>query len=140
MTALAPDVLARGDAFVDRWLGACFTWNGRTRSGGVDCYGLALAFAREVLGLELPDWRRGDHCRSFVAALMTREAAHYPEHREPADGRLVVARAADEGARHLGVCWRGRVLHADERRGVVLERLAEFAAQHPRRSYLELVP
>src|SRR4029077_19729927 len=43
-------------AWINDYVGVPYRHNGRDRAGW-DCWGLVLAVYRDMLGLELPDWR-----------------------------------------------------------------------------------
>ena len=139
---------ARGDDFVSAWLGVPFAWDGRSRDG-VDCWGLLMLFHAEVFRLALPDWRRGDHGRAWIAATIAEQAkSHWRGLERPHDGAIVMALAGASPSlpgdpraapRHVGIYWRGGVLHATDTRGVILERLAEFGACYPRHEFGDYV-
>lgn len=150
MIPLASDQLyALGDQFADAWLGVPFQWDGRD-PGGVDCWGLVWLFHFHVLGQIMPDWRRGDHGRAWIAATIAGEQLqHWRALPRPHDGCITVAKAAapkrSDGTpralpRHVGIFWRGSILHAAEGKGVVLERLAEFTLRNPAHEFGEYVP
>lgn len=128
-----PDLLQLGDDFAARWAGVPFQWGGRTRAG-VDCWGLVLAFHADVKREALPDWARPAKARSWVARTL---AGAVPDHwrplPSPADGCIVKALA------HVGIYWRGGVLHATETQGVVDERLQDFLLVYPSAEFGEFV-
>lgn len=141
MTGAARLQLAKaGDAFVARWQGVAFEIDARGPDA-IDCWGLACAWVRDVLHQPaLPDWRAGDHGRAWIAQTMEREARAHWRPCPPRDGCLVIALRA-RAPNHIGIVWRGSVLHADEGRGqVILERLADFAQLHPTHSFGDYVP
>lgn len=137
--------LAAGDTFVDFWQGAPFAWDGRSRAG-VDCWGLAAAFHAAVHRAALPDWIRGDHTRAWISRTIAEQArSHWRSAAQPHDGCmvLVLSAAPTQGRampHHVGIYWRGSVLHAAEARGVILERLADFAALHPHHEFGDYLP
>lgn len=123
-----------GDAFAEAWQGVPFQWDGRTREG-VDCWGLVVIFHRTVRGQVLPDWARRGQARSWIARTIAGEArAHWRALPAPADGCIAKAAA------HVGIVWRGGVLHAAEGRGVVIDRLPDFVRAHPSCEFGEFVP
>lgn len=131
---LTTDYDALGDAFVEHWQGAPFLWDGRTVQG-VDCWGLVVQFHAAVIGQHLPDWARGDHGTAWIAKTLAGQAVdHWRPLPGPQDGAIVKAFA------HVGICWRGNVLHAVEGRGVILERLPDFLNTHPGAQFGEYVP
>ena len=129
-----------GDAFVTRWQGLPFQLDARGPDA-VDCWGLAMAWVSDVLRQPaLPDWRVADHGRAWIAQTMTQEARTHWRPCPPRDGCLVLA-IRFRAPNHIGIVWRGSVLHADECRGeVILERLADFQQLHPRHSFGDYVP
>jgi hypothetical protein len=119
------------DDFVNNWIGAPFRWDGRSREG-VDCWGLVWLWHRDCLGLALPDWIKGNRSRGWAHRIIAEEhAAHWHKLDKPEPHAIVLTLPAARPA-HLGIFWRGGVLHADERAGVVWHALARFAARNPR--------
>lgn len=115
----------RGDSFVDLWQGAPFQWDGRTLAG-VDCWGLVVMFHAMVKGQHLPDWARRGEARAWVRRMIAdKQKDHWAALAQPVDGCIAKAPS------HVGICWRGGVLHADETRGVIFERLADFIQANP---------
>jgi cell wall-associated NlpC family hydrolase len=132
--AVAPIDLQRGDAFAQAWLGRPFQWDGRSPVG-VDCWGLVVKFYQEVRGETLPDWagRRGGS--AWVQRAIAGEARdHWRPLDQPTDGCMVKCLA------HVGIYWRGDVLHSTLGAGVVLQRLAGFCDVHPGCEFGEFVP
>ena len=131
--AAAPDTidLAAGDAFVNRWIGAPFQWDGRSPAGA-DCWGLAWCWHRDVLGVILPDWIKGARGRGWIWRTLADERAGPAWRRleAPANGCIVVTLPAARPA-HVGIFWRGGVLHAQEPDGAQWNPLALFALAHP---------
>lgn len=132
--------------FVNAWVGTPYVVGGRDRTGA-DCWGLALAYYRACLGVELPDWRLadgaapGDDMDGFLAraaaaiANAERETdrdATAVRLEQPEDHAVIVCHRL-RGASHVGVVVPGgRVLHTTERLGAVCEPLAAFARNFPR--------
>jgi cell wall-associated NlpC family hydrolase len=113
------------DAFANAWVGAPFKFDGRTRQG-VDCWGLAWCFYRDCLGLILPDWTKGNQGEEWIKETIAGEMrSGWHELPAPADCCLVIAAPAGRPA-HVGIFWRGGVLHAERPRGVVWEPLSRF--------------
>lgn len=128
------DMRARGDAFLSDWQGAPFLWDGRSPAG-VDCWGVVVRFHADVKGQALPDWARGDHGRAWIARTIAGEAkTHWRPLDTPQDGAIVKALA------HVGIYWRGGVLHASDHAGVIWERWADFALQYPGAEFGVYVP
>lgn len=129
-----PEPAALAALFVDAWQGVPFQWDGRSRAG-VDCWGLVLRFHETVHGLTLPDWARRGEARAWIAETIAEQSReHWRALAAPADCCIVKARA------HVGIYWRGGVLHATNGRGVVWERWADFAVQYPGAEFGEFVP
>lgn len=109
--------------FIDRALGIPFAF-GRGDWQGSDCWGLVELWYRELLGAELED-RQGhgfDHAglqSGFDAATRWRPIS------EPSDNDLVVMRAGQFEAGHIGVHYQGFVLHTSERTGCVYQPLTD---------------
>lgn len=135
-----PLFLQLGDGFVDAWLGVPFRWDGRDRHG-VDCWGLAVKFFAAVHARDLPDWRRRDASRAWIARTMAGEAReHWAPLAGPQNGCLVMARAGGIAPHHVGMFWRGSILHAAEGRGVILDRAVDFDTLHPGAEFGDYVP
>jgi cell wall-associated NlpC family hydrolase len=121
---------AAGDAFVNAWVGVPFKWDGRDRTG-VDCWGLAWLWHRDVLGIALPDWVKGEHGLGWVRRTLAAEhAARWRRLAEGEPGCIVLTLPSTRPA-HVGIFWRGGVLHAEEGAGVQWNPLALFAMAHP---------
>ena len=119
-----------GDEFVAAWQGVPFAWDGRDFAG-IDCWGLVVRFYADVLGLDLPDWQRGAHGRSWISQTFAREAkSHFLQLANPRDGCIALAFKA-HAPHHAGIVWRGSVLHADQLRGVIWERVTDFVTLNP---------
>lgn len=129
-----PALHPMGDLFAEAWRGVPFRWDGRSQAG-VDCWGLVMLFHEIVKGEALPDWARRGEARGWIARTIAGETrSHWQGLPGPADGCIVKALA------HVGIYWRGDVLHADEARGVVLERLGEFLVHYPGAEFGEFLP
>jgi cell wall-associated NlpC family hydrolase len=122
--------LADADAFVNGWIGTPFAWDGRDQRG-VDCWGLVWRWHRDVLGIDLPDWVKGQKNRAWVLRTIAAEhESHWQRLASPAPGCIVLSMPASRPA-HVGIFWRGGVLEADEPAGVTWNPLALFALMHP---------
>jgi hypothetical protein len=117
------------DRFVNQWIGTPFRWDGRSLEG-VDCWGLVWCWHHDVLGIVLPDWIKGERSRGWCHRLMAEEhAEHWTALEGPRDHAIVLTMPASRPA-HLGMMWRGGVLHADEAAGVVWHPLARYRIAH----------
>jgi cell wall-associated NlpC family hydrolase len=102
--------------------------NGRGQEGYVDCYGLFLLIQKEVFGRELPDvngYRCGD--RKDLNKNLSKNLIKYPARRieEAIEGCGVVMECEGVDS-HIGVyIGEGKVIHACEKRGVVIEDVEE---------------
>lgn len=118
------------DLFCNAWIGTRFQFDGRDR-GGVDCWGLAWRFYRDCLGVILPDWTKGQNGEAWITETIAGEmVSGWRELPEPVDTCLVITAPAKRPA-HVGVFWRGGVLHAQRGRGVVWEALGRFQQAYP---------
>ncbi len=129
-----------GDSFANAWIGRPFVWDGRTERG-VDCWGLVWRLHFDCLGIELPDWHKGAQNRGWIARTLAaeRESPRWQSLDGPEPGCMVLALPAGRPA-HVGIFWRGRVLHADLNRGVIFERACEFAILHPGHEWGRYLP
>lgn len=110
-----------GEEFINKYVGTPHVYDGRDASG-MDCWGLVLAWYKEVLGVDLPDWRRADHSRAWVARLMTREVeVHADWVDEPTDHAIMFVERV-KLSHHTGVYYRGGVFHAIENGAAVWRR------------------
>jgi len=126
------------DVFVNAWVGTPFKWDGRDRAG-VDCWGLVWRFYFDVLGVSLPDWTVGDGGQAFANALFVAQVQdHWNPFAEPRDFALVLC-PQGRSAAHVGVFWRGGVVHSQSGKGVVWEALGRFKQGHPTAQFGEYV-
>lgn len=118
------------DAFANAWVGVPFKWDGRDPRG-VDCWGLVWRFYRDCLGETLPDWTKGDNGQAWIDATFAAELAeHWQPLPEPRDFALAICPAGRRPA-HVGIWWRGGVLHSKAGRGVVWEAGGVFCQAYP---------
>lgn len=135
---LAPAGEVDPDVFVNAWVGVRFRWDGRDMNG-VDCWGLVMRYYRDCLAVELPDWTRGARPAGAVKDTFEAEVPrHWRPIAAPRSGCLVLVAPSRRPA-HIGVFWRGGVLHAALGRGVVWENLAAFSRAYPSREFGEYV-
>jgi cell wall-associated NlpC family hydrolase len=102
--------------------------NGRGEDGYVDCYGLFLLIQKEAFGKELPDVN-GYRCqdRKDLNKNLSKNLINYPARRieEGKEGCGVVMEAGGLDS-HIGVyIGEGKVIHACEKRNVVIEDVEE---------------
>jgi cell wall-associated NlpC family hydrolase len=122
-----------GDDFANAWIGTPFLWDGRGRDG-VDCWGLVVAWHADVANVALPDWVRGARNRAAVVRLFAAgHVSHWHRLDAPSPGCIVLAPVVRPA--HVGIYWRGGVLHAADGAGVVWHPLARFAIAHPAHQY-----
>lgn len=104
--------------FIQDFIGAPYENDGRTTSG-IDCWGLVVRYYSHVLEETIPDWRRGDNSRSWVARLMTggmqQDMAWLDE---PVEHCIAVGQG-QRAAHHAGIFTNGGILHASRTHGVV---------------------
>jgi cell wall-associated NlpC family hydrolase len=119
---IAPALTCRIDEWVNRWIGARHAYDGRT-DAGIDCYGLVVRFYAEIYGIELPDWT-ADALRSgqWEAERQRRWLALDL----PVDPCIAIVRRRATLPSHVGIYWRGRIVHAVERGGVQADTVATF--------------
>lgn len=119
--------------FADKWVGVPFRWDGREASG-VDCYGLVIAWSRDVLGKDIPDWRPESHKYISVARAIE---AHYVDAVRPAEFHQsdIAIAYGTKVALHMGIVISGKILHVSIRRGVIIERKPEFESVWSRVEY-----
>jgi cell wall-associated NlpC family hydrolase len=107
--------------------------NGRGEDGCVDCYGLFLLIEKEMFGRELPDIN-GYKCqdREDLNRNLLRSLIEYPARRieEGKEGCGVIMECGGMGESpldsHIGVyIGEGKVIHASEKRNVVIESVEE---------------
>jgi cell wall-associated NlpC family hydrolase len=128
-----------GDEFVNAWIGAPFAWDGRT-TAGVDCWGLVWRWHADVAGIQLPDWIKGAHNRGWMLRTFAAEReSHWQTLDEPEPGCIVLAVPAGRPA-HVGIFWRGGVVHAAEGPGVIWQPLAHFALAYPGHEFGRYAP
>jgi len=93
-----------------------------------DCWGVCAEVYRRR-GVELPDYevRHLNHAQT-LALIMGNVDDHAEWIDEPDDWAFVF----DERSGHIGLHWRGSVMHAARGLGVVVCPLRQFVQMHPR--------
>jgi cell wall-associated NlpC family hydrolase len=122
------------DRWVNRWVGTPHVYDGRSLDG-VDCYGLVWRFYLDLYGIELPDWSRAGMYGTELARLIAKEK---PNHWEPLAHSVDPCVALCHRARlphHMGINWRGRIIHSIERGGVRADDINHFALHIGRPEY-----
>jgi cell wall-associated NlpC family hydrolase len=141
VTAAFPAVVAEIDVWVNRWVGTPFVHDGRT-TAGVDCYGLCVRFYADLFGLDLPDWKSGGQGVAWRRKAMEAGRAELFETittpRNPCVA--MIARADPSKPHHMGIYWRGRIVHADGARGVVADPADWFAMGYGAPEFLDFRP
>jgi cell wall-associated NlpC family hydrolase len=123
-----------GAEFASDWIGAPYRLGGSER-GGVDCWGLAVAWARDVLGLSIPALaRRGGGLRASLILLREQEGTAFYECAEQV-AHLALGRVRGKRTPHVGILFAGRYLHAASERGVVADRKEDFAKAYEIQSF-----
>ena len=92
-----------------------------------DCWGVCAEVYRRA-GLVLPDYTHEPLTRAQTAALMVGIAADRAEWIETPEAWCF---AFDRRRGHVGLYWRGSVLHAARKVGCILQRLNQFAVMYP---------
>lgn len=104
----------------DNYVGIPFVSNGRNRDGA-DCYGLIKLIYQQELGIELPDWSLPDSDPFTITRMIHSGVASAVEQRfveeveDPQDYDIAVFHSGL--ALHMGIWWRGAILHAGQKTG-----------------------
>lgn len=125
-------------AWINDYVGVPYRHNGRDRAGW-DCWGLVLAVYRDMLGLELPDWRWAEpfslSARVAVfgnAWAKVRESGMALELAAPEPLAIALVLFPDRmRPHHVGVVAGAGVLHARDYGGTVYEPLRRFVETYP---------
>lgn len=99
------------------------TPNGR-RFPYLDCWGLVVDFYREILGIELNEYTDLTSETMSRGFLYEREAGRFIETKEPADGDLIAFFFRGK-LFHVGIYWKGRILHTSQQKNCRYEQLPE---------------
>lgn len=117
--------MCKPEEFINDWIGVPHVYDGRG-ADGVDCYGLVKLYYQEVLNKELPDWICSDSSKIWIYRAMEVADNQYLCHIvEPTDDCIVLARRKTI-AHHVGIYYRGNVLHSVENQSVMYEPLRNF--------------
>lgn len=110
------------------YIGIPFRARGRDRSG-IDCYGLVRLYLREQHGIELDEYEYDVDDRPACGKVVGQAARSTPwtTVEEPRPGDVAILRVMGQPM-HCAVCiGGGRILHASDRVGTCIERLASPA-------------
>ena len=122
------------DRWVNRWVGTRHVYDGRDLDG-VDCYGLVCRFFLDLYEIELPDWSRAGMAAPELARMIAREKPNYWEPlAEPVEPCVALCHRV-RMPHHMGIKWRGRIVHSIERGGVRTDLIDHFSAQIGRPEY-----
>ena len=107
------------DEAINRFLMVPYVRNGSTLAG-FDCFGLVECWYRLVLGIELSD-RAGQECSNEGLQNGFDHRGDWQELGGPEDHCAVVMQANRHPAGHIGVFFRGSLLHTDLSHGCVCQ-------------------
>lgn len=101
-----------------------------------DCWGVVELYYRHVLGLELTDRSRHPSTRGGIDA-WSATANDWQRIKKPEDHCLVLMRAGRLSAGHIGVYFKGQVVHASAAAGqCVCEPITDRTIQNSLTGYL----
>jgi cell wall-associated NlpC family hydrolase len=95
---------------------------GEGNFSGADCWGVVELWYRFILGQELADRANNSAGHEGLNAGFE-QATQWKTIEEPEDNCLVIMRTGRLFAGHVGVFYKGSVLHSDERHGCVCESI-----------------
>lgn len=113
----------RPETFIREWIGTIHVYNGRDKKG-VDCYGLVVAYYRDVLGITLPDWECEDSSCLWVARFMEKQVRDRLEVIEAPEDHCIAVIKRCSAANHVGIVYGGGLLHCLENAATVYQPLS----------------
>ena len=90
----------------------------------LDCWGLIVDFYKNMLGVELNEYTDLDAGSMSRGLAYERNAGRFEEVKEPQDGD-VIAFFVRGRLFHVGVFWRGKILHTSQQKNCRYEKLPE---------------
>lgn len=90
----------------------------------LDCWGLIVDFYKNVLNIELNEYTDLDAGSMSRGLAYERNAGRFEEVKEPQDGD-VIAFFIRGRLFHVGVFWRGKILHTSQQKNCRYEKLPE---------------
>lgn len=99
------------------------TPNGRTFPR-LDCWGLIVDFYREILGIKLNDYTDLTAANMATGLMYERQSGRFTEVTEPEDGD-VIAFFIHGKLFHVGILWKGKILHTSQQRNCRYEQLRD---------------
>lgn len=90
----------------------------------LDCWGLIVDFYKNVLNIELNEYTDLDAGSMSRGLAYERNAGRFEEVKEPQDGD-VIAFFVRGRLFHVGVFWRGKILHTSQQKNCRYEKLPE---------------
>ncbi len=90
----------------------------------LDCWGLIVDFYKNMLGVELNEYTDLDAGSMSRGLAYERNANRFEEVKEPQDGD-VIAFFVRGRLFHVGVFWRGKILHTSQQKNCRYEKLPE---------------
>lgn len=97
----------------------------------LDCWGLIVDFYKNMLGVELNEYTDLDAGSMSRGLAYERSAGRFEEVKEPQDGD-VIAFFVRGRLFHVGVFWRGKILHTSQQKNCRYEKLPETALNERR--------
>ena len=97
----------------------------------LDCWGLIVDFYKNVLNIELNEYTDLDAGSMSRGLMYERQAGRFEETKTPEDGD-VIAFFVSGRLFHVGIFWRGKILHTSQQKNCRYEKLPEKALNERR--------
>lgn len=116
-------------SFINRHVGTKYLVGG-SGPEGMDCYGLVFAWFRDVKGIILPMWAWDGTPRMGARMMVEARKKQFREIEQPEDG-CIVAVINTKLPHHVGIYYKGSVIHSARSHGVILESMSRFKLSNP---------
>ena len=126
--------------WLNNYIGLPYAFGGRDRKG-VDCYGLIRLIFENEYQIQLPDWQFDEINLKLINDEIQGQvtSGDFEEIDGPEDGCFAIC-VRVRAAHHMGLCFAGGVIHAQEKSGVIFQPVRVFESKFKKVIYGDWTP